>query len=389
MSFNNTQLTLQETGHIAWQSIANSPLPGDVVAKLVKGEAPLKPAIEIIDGALSDGQDKDQAKTIITNWLERHIDEKLENLVALNKQDIDGPAHDIAVKVFNAMGVIPRAKLSDEIAQLNEISRAQLRSKRIRLGPILAFVPPLNKPAAIRLRAMFWSLWHDKPLPAAVPNDGVVSAVIDSSTIDKDFYRAIGYPVYGPRAIRIDMLDRVVVDIYDSSKDWEFTAKHEYCEWLGATIDDMYAVLAAMGHERIIETTPEMDAPEMDAPETDAGTDTSTDTGTTPVGATEAATETNEEKTSDTAQTTKTEDKPALSKFKLRRGKMSGERRDYAKPNNQNKPTNKDSQKKHKKPHKKSVRKDTKPKTMSFEISNNKAEENLSPFAVLQQLKEK
>lgn len=118
------------------------------------------------------------------------------------------------------------------------------------MGPLLVFMPELNKPAAINLRAFLLSLWNDKPLPAEKPNDGIVSFSVEGKDIDKDYYRSIGYPVYGPRSIRVDMLDRVICAVYDGAKDGRFQARHEMAEWLGSNIADLYAVLEAMGHTK-------------------------------------------------------------------------------------------------------------------------------------------
>jgi ATP-dependent RNA helicase SUPV3L1/SUV3 len=114
----------------------------------------------------------------------------------------------------------------------------------------LVFLPALNKPAGVKLRGLLYALWNDKPLPPPLPRDGVVSQKVDESA-NRDFYRAIGYPVYGPRAIRIDMLDRVISAVYDNAKDGKFQAQHKMAEWLGCQIDDLYGVLTAMGHRKI------------------------------------------------------------------------------------------------------------------------------------------
>ncbi|MEK7802193.1 MAG: helicase, partial [Pseudomonadota bacterium] len=117
-------------------------------------------------------------------------------------------------------------------------------------GPVLVFLPDLNKPVAVRLRALLWSLYNDAPLPAPSPRDGAMSAVVDVATANPNFYRAIGYPLYGPRVIRIDMLDRVINAVYDGSKEGKFQAEHKMAEWMGCPIADLYAILEAMGHKR-------------------------------------------------------------------------------------------------------------------------------------------
>ncbi len=250
----DTQITLSDEGILSYQENATNPLPGEAFAKIVKGDSALCPALELF-GKIPDvlaGQTCDEIQIFAENWLKAHISSVLEPLVALPEgKDLPEPVSGICARLHEAMGILPRGELQDLIGALDQDMRQALRAKRVRLGPVLVFMPVLNKPAAVRLRGMLWALYHDKTLPAGVPNDGIVSLKVDVETADPDFYRAIGYPLYGPRAVRIDMLDRVIVAVYDSAKEGKFQARHEMAEWLGCSIDDLYAVLEAMGHKKI------------------------------------------------------------------------------------------------------------------------------------------
>ena len=243
------QLKLAEDGQITWQKDLTNPLPGEPVAAIKKGESLLAPTCRLIETPVLDGQDKEAVLKFIQKWLSRYIQEALEPLFKLKETDIaEGAPREIAQKLFEALGILPRAELENLIGKMDEEKRASLRSKKIRFGPLLVFLPELNKPAAVRLRALLLTLWRDKTLPADVPADGIVSFSVAGKEIDADYYRSIGYPVYGPRSVRVDMLDRVICAVYDGAKDGMFMAQHQMAEWLGSNIADLYAVLEAMGH---------------------------------------------------------------------------------------------------------------------------------------------
>ena len=185
-------------------------------------------------------------------WLKYHIFTVLESLMPLSSElDPEGPARDIAHRIFDALGIVLRGDIQGEIAKLDDAGRTLLRQKKVRMGPILVFLPALNKPAAVRLRALLWSLWYDRPLPAPVPKDGATSMVVTDAGADPVFYRSIGYPLYAGRAIRVDMLDRLIGEIYDSAKDGKFQAKHRMAEWLGCSVPNLYLVLEALGHKKV------------------------------------------------------------------------------------------------------------------------------------------
>jgi ATP-dependent RNA helicase SUPV3L1/SUV3 len=246
------QLSLKDDGQIFFQKDATNPLPGEPLATVKKGASLLQPEIELLNSDLLEGQDKAAVTDHVALWLKSHIYTVLEQLFALiTDETLPASARGIAYQVFEGTGIIPRGQVEDLIATLDPEGRQALRSKKVKLGPLLIFLPDLNKPAAVRIRGLLWSLFNDQPLPAPVPRDGAMSVVVDPAAINPDFYRAIGYPVYGTRAVRIDMLDRVINSIYDSAKDGKFQAQHAQAEWMGSPIADLYGVLTAMGHRRI------------------------------------------------------------------------------------------------------------------------------------------
>lgn len=256
------QYTLKDDGHIHFQPDSTNPLPGDPVAKVAKGASLLQPSVALIDGVDLKGEDSTAVRDHIETWLKAHIYTVLEPLFALvTDETIDGPVKDIALKIFEHTGIVSRGEVDASIAQLDAEMRKTLRAKKVRLGPLLVFLPDLNKPAAVRLRALLWCLYNDVALPAPTPRDGAMSQIVDVTTANPDFYRAIGYPLYGPRVIRIDMLDRVINAVYDNAKDGKFQAEHKMAEWMGCPIADLYAILEAMGHKRLEKKAEEVSAP--------------------------------------------------------------------------------------------------------------------------------
>jgi len=247
------RFTLHEDGQITWQANKTNPLPGDSVAIIRKGADVLTPEVDLV---VADGEDdarKKQLKTVVEEWLNAHLRQVLApiyNLKIEGETPLEGNARPIADKLYENMGVIHRSEIESLVPELTPEHRVGVRRKKIKMGPILVFMPELVKPAGINLRALLWGLWNDRDLPMPRPADGRVSVKIDPKNIDRNFYRSIGYPIFGNLCLRIDMLDRVVTDVYDSSSEGKFQAQHKYMEWLGCGEDDLYAVLESMGFRR-------------------------------------------------------------------------------------------------------------------------------------------
>ncbi|MEM7651098.1 MAG: hypothetical protein AAF204_03325 [Pseudomonadota bacterium] len=258
LSAEDSQFRLSEDGQITYQAQASNPLAGEPIAMLAKGDEILKPKIVMLDGDILQDQDKNALREHLEGWFTRHVAAVLEPLVGLkNTNDMKAATKGIAFQVHEALGIVSREQLESLILELDADDRRDLRSLKIRLGPILVFIPALNKPAAVRLRALLWGLFNEKDLPMECPKDGIVSFEVDPKAVDQSFYQAIAYPVYGKRAIRIDMLDRVICGVYDTAERGKFKAAHTWAEWLGSSIEGLYEVLEAMGHKKVYDPADE------------------------------------------------------------------------------------------------------------------------------------
>lgn len=397
----DTQFTLSADGKILWQEKLNNPLPGVEIATLVKGDHPLRPVIEVLDNVSTAAQDKDRLRNVLSLWLNGYFAKVLEPLMLLGVPSTADAAEvsSIAARVYDGLGIIQRSEIEDLIAGLDTEKRTQIRAKKIRLGPILVFIPALTKPAAVRLRALLWSIYQGQALPPSVPADGIVSVKIEDVNANEDYYRAIGYPLYGGRAIRIDMLDRVISSIYDGAKDGKFQAKHQMAEWLGSTIEDLYKILEAMGHRKIHDPATEEGKVEnssaADAGEEASVPEVKVEAVATPADITEAGQSAEGEAKEPAPAQVKA---PVLATFQLKRGKAFTK----AKPSFQKNRNNADAQykkkkegedkgtpaenrKKHKRPDHKKNKDNNQPRVISIEAKR----KDDSPFAILQQLKTK
>lgn len=246
------QFSLQPDGQIFFQPDASNPLPGIAIGRVEKGESLLRPKAVLADSEIFEGQDKELIGSKLQDWLNMSIHLALEPLFRLVAgEDQTEASKEIAQQLHDALGIIPRDQVQNTITKLDEEGRKSLRARKVRMGPAIIYMPDLNKPAAIKLRALLLTLWQGGELPAQTPPDGMVSMSVVDKNIDAGFYSKIGYPVFGPRAIRVDMLDRVICAIYDGADKGVFKAQHKMAEWMGVNIADLYAILEAMGHTKV------------------------------------------------------------------------------------------------------------------------------------------
>ena len=127
--------------------------------------------------------------------------------------------------MVEALGILNRADVADEVKALDQDARSMLRKHGIRFGQFTIFMPLLLKPAPTRLRLLLWSLHAGLDVFPEAPPPGLVTVPVDANA-PAGVDRLSGYRNAGDRAIRIDMLERLadLLRVQDSRGGFEATA---------------------------------------------------------------------------------------------------------------------------------------------------------------------
>ncbi len=239
------------------------------IARLEPGEDPLKPTVVLLCDEHLSGPDKEKVQQRLDTWIAEIIGERLKPLAELkNADDVTGLARGIAFRLIENFGALKRETIAEDMRQLDQPSRGQLRKYGVRFGAFNIYLPPLLKPAPAELILTLWSLKNavaagldPEKLPEP-PRPGLTSASANPA-IPEAFYRAAGYHLCGPRAVRMDMLERLADQIRPllawrkteigqtpprgSSGDGGFIVTPEMMSVLGCSQDEFGNVLKALG----------------------------------------------------------------------------------------------------------------------------------------------
>jgi ATP-dependent RNA helicase SUPV3L1/SUV3 len=201
------QFVLAADGIVRWL--------GQPVGKLAGAEEVLKPRVRIIADEHLTGAPRDAVQARLDLWLRSHIERLLEPLFRLAAaEEVTGMARGIAFQLAEALGVLDRQKVADEVKGLDQGSRATLRKYGVRFGAYHVYVPSLLKPAPRVLATQLWALKHGGPelkgieAVQTLAGSGRTSIAVDND-VAKVLYRTAGYRVCGERAVRVDILERL------------------------------------------------------------------------------------------------------------------------------------------------------------------------------------
>ncbi|HSP26340.1 MAG TPA: helicase, partial [Saliniramus sp.] len=203
----DVSFVLSNDGTIRWT--------GDPVAKLEPGDKLFDPSIRILADEQLTGPARDKVESRLKAWLKAHIVRTLAPVLELeNAEDVTGIARGIAFQISEALGVLERAKVLQEVRSLEQEGRSALRQKGVRFGAYHIYMPAMLKPAPRTLATQLWALKNggldQKGIDeiAHLASSGRTSIPVDAE-VSKGLYRAAGFRVCGGRAVRVDILERL------------------------------------------------------------------------------------------------------------------------------------------------------------------------------------
>ncbi len=216
------------------------------------------------------GPPRDVVESRLAAWLTTHIATLLKPLIDLSAdQALTGMARGIAFQLVENLGILERRAVLEEVRGLSQDERAGLRRHGVRFGAYHIYIPTLLKPAPSTLAAQLWALKHkDLDLPGlaelpAISGSGRTSVSVDPA-LSPDIYRRFGFRIYGNRAVRIDILERLA-DLIRPALSWNpgstgerppgaipegraFTVTPAMSSLLGASGEDFGVILKALGY---------------------------------------------------------------------------------------------------------------------------------------------
>ncbi len=271
---------LSRAGAVLWRD--------EEIARLEPADDPLKPSVVLIADEHLAAPDREKVQARLEAWLGEIVADRLKALVEVAKaEDVTGLARGIAFRLTENFGILKRDLVGEEMKHLDQTARAQLRKYGVRFGAFNIYFPALLKPAAAELALTLWALKHagDHKLTLDAlpepPRAGLTSMGADAS-VPEAFYRACGYHVCGPRAVRLDILERLADLIRPllawrpapdggsqapkgSTGDGGFMVTPEMMSILGCSPDELGHVLKALGFK--LERRPAPSAPQAEASE--------------------------------------------------------------------------------------------------------------------------
>ncbi len=238
---NEKNLSIDLEDKIVWQ---NNP-----IAKIKKGGNYLVPEIEIIaDDALPLDERKELEK-FLKKWISSHVNEILNDLINLMSVKIeDQYLRALAYQLYENNGVLKRKNVEEIIKLISKEERKKLWNMGIKIGRYHVFLPKVLKPKAVMLRTTLWKIYNNVSSNLNIPKFGL-NFVINENFNEK-FLLLCGFERFKDYFVRIDILEKLFINIIDKTVDRKFKILPEMMNLLGCTKENFYKLMYLMNYKK-------------------------------------------------------------------------------------------------------------------------------------------
>ena len=222
------------------------------IGKLSSGRDYLNPNFELIVDDILEQNQKKKLTIFIEKWLKSKIETILESLVSLkNLKEKNSSIKALAYQLYENNGVLKRDQVTDYLKNLEQNQRKILRNLGVKFGRYHVFLHKLIKPEPVFLRTLLWKNYHQKYFNLKPPTFGL--NFLDNKNLNRSFMLLCGFEKFNNFYVRIDILERLFMQIIKSEtdKNKEIKMVPEMLNLLGCNKENFKRLLLNMNYKII------------------------------------------------------------------------------------------------------------------------------------------
>ena len=221
------------------------------IAKLIEGKDYLSPEIVLIVDDILEAVDKQKLSEFIESWVKEKINIVLKSLIDLkNLKESNSSIKALAYQLYENNGVLKRERVTEYLKKLGQEERKVLRDLGVKFGRYHIFLFRLLKPEAVSLRTLLWKNFHQKYFNLIPPTFGL-NFLDDKNIQNKNFMLLCGFENFENYFVRIDILERLFVQIINSNPDKNKEVKlvPEMLNLLGCSKENFKKLIEIMNYK--------------------------------------------------------------------------------------------------------------------------------------------
>ncbi len=240
---NEKEISLKNSYRIYWKD--------NPIGKIKKGKNYLSPEVDIIADEALDPQMKEDLLSFLKSWLNNYVSEELGDLINLIKlKNNNQYLRALAFQLYENNGVLIRTKISDIVNSISKEERKQFRKLGIKIGRYHIFLPKMLKPKAVSLRVLLWSFYNDIKEINSVPRSGLNFLIDNKNEFNRNFLLLCGFEKFKSFYIRVDILEKLFLQIIENTKNGKFQTTSNMMNLLGCSKNNFYQLMGLMNYKK-------------------------------------------------------------------------------------------------------------------------------------------
>ena len=225
------------------------------VAEIVRGPSIALPDVRLVDGDdLGAGAQRRLHRRVLAfaRDVVAELMGSVRDVAAASTESSTSVVASAAVRglvhrLEQGLGTVLARDVADVCMAMDDAARESLERAGLILGAAVVYMPNGLGPDAIAARIALATTWYGAGRALRPPTGGAVSFPAGRG-IDRAAYIAIGFPVFGPRAVRADVAARVHARLEDGAGAAP-PLDPELASWLGCPTRDVRRLLEALAEK--------------------------------------------------------------------------------------------------------------------------------------------
>jgi len=220
------------------------------IAELKPGKNYLNPIIKLIIDDTLDENEFDVLKINIESWIETIKQKNLRDLLSIEKVSLKNSfSRGLSYQLFENNGVLKRDFAKEIIKNVTKDERYELRKKGIKIGKYHIYQPRMIRPNAVKLKTILWKCFNNVT-DISYPKFGL-NFMSNFKNKNQKFLRICGFETFGKFIIRVDILEKLFLEILSRSTNYKFKLDAKVINLLGCNKDDFIKFIQLLEYKPI------------------------------------------------------------------------------------------------------------------------------------------
>ena len=235
---------LEKDNHIYWKN--------KIIGKIQPGKNYLNPDVKIICDESLQLKYQQEIVGSMKQWIQKEKESVLQDLIKIENPSINNRfIRGLCFQMFENNGVLKRENINNIVKQIDKKERQTLKKFGMKIGRYHVYQPRMVKPAAISFKTILWNCFYGLSNNDS-PTFGL-NFVKNFPNNNKDYLLICGFETFDNIIVRIDILERLFLQIIEHSKDNKFELASEMLNLLGCSKENFKELMKKMNYRCVME----------------------------------------------------------------------------------------------------------------------------------------